>query len=230
MAADSQEGTGYGGDFKQSVGKLSIFSAGYMDRETGVAGDHLRFVYLVLGDSGYIDVVKTEIIERFQSMGRNPDLDIFGRHLKRVIRSFFSKHVIPFGESPNMDLRVQFIVAVQSGGERRLWLTNLTTVMQPQLYTVIGSGGKWALSVIPPRIFAADEKRAAVAAAYAVYVAKSHAEGCGGDTIHLVLVSTKELDQLQADGGAVVELEKCFKKYRVVERYCCMGLSSVYRD
>jgi hypothetical protein len=217
VGADSQEGSGYPGDFKTSVGKIGWHATGYQAKD----GLRVRSVCVAgAGDAGYLGVIKQEIIERFVEMGNRTTLSDFHAELKSIVQRFYREHIIPFGNTPGLDLRVQLIVGARSFNDHRMWITNLTTVTEKKsaagsdYYVAIGSGERWAKNAVAGSFHNADEQRSAMLAAYAVFVAKNNAEGCGGDTS---IVSIREDGPVAANPDSILELEKIFRLYQKTE-------------
>lgn len=214
IAADSQEGTGSPGDLKNSAAKISLRSSGFV-REGKLVEKTLAVTGA--GDSGYLDFLKQKLSDAF---GDDPDVSIasFEKYLKSELRTFYKEHVVPFPPAEwGYQLAVKLIVSAQIGNERRMWVTHMNSVRPVTDFAAAGSGESWAKyawKAFIPQL--ADEHTASIVAAYAVFVAKENAEGCGKDT-KLVSMPVNGFFKAATPEG-IRTLETHFRSYEGMER------------
>ncbi len=205
LAADSQEGDGI---TKMDVGKIALFcSPCKKTDDISIA----RSVALTgAGNSGYLNYMATEIVRRFRDSDFS--VDDFEKYLKTKIRKFHELHVpLTHGQT------IELVVTAQAFGERRMWVTHLSTTRRVESYAVIGIGNTWARKALDGFIPGlVDRNAAAVIAAYAAFTAKQHADGCGMDTS--VIAIRRDGMMVFADPVSLRKLEEYFREYDYRER------------
>lgn len=210
IAADSQEGTGFAGDMKLSAHKIMTG----LHVNTNVPSDRGSIAVSGAGFVGHLEFIKQEIIAAFN---QNKDLPItsFDSELKRIIKDFYTEHVIPFSQYPPAERpEIELIIGAQRRRERRLWVTDMTTVRTCQ-YAAVGSGRIYALDILRRLFEWIDNDLAQVVAAYAVFVAKEKAEGCGKET-EIVTIIDDFFDR-KPDDNQIKAWENWFKSYEQLE-------------
>ena len=216
LASDSQEGTGYAGDMKLSTSKITAHSHAYVDQLSGEP--MVRSCAITgAGDSGYLNAIKQKITDTFD---QDPQISIegFSIYLENQLIDFYEKHICPFPANQwGHQLDIQLIVAAQIQQDRRMWVTHMNSVRTEKSYVAVGSGESWARSALKGFLpFVTDEHATTIIAAYATFVAKEFAEGCGKQTQMILLPVSGGLKFPLDD--AIDALEAHFSRYNEAER------------
>jgi 20S proteasome alpha/beta subunit len=216
IGADSEEGTGYAGDFKHSRGKISGITT--INFVKGVPTEARTIAVTGSGDSAYLRVLKRQVVDLFHER-KYKSLDGFDAGLKSLVKTFFKEHVVPFSGFKSLadDLKVDLIVGIREKGEGRLWVTNLSTVYSVDVFeaATVGSGSSWARTILDNGFGVEDESVVSANIAHAIFIAKERAEGCGKETVICTLRANEYM--LHANKKAVLELEDIFREYRGVD-------------
>jgi hypothetical protein len=207
FGADSEES---GADIRLATSKITFsYSMGVnVDQQTRMD----RCVCITgAGDSGYLAVIKQEIIDISNS---SEDLNEFENRLRESVRLFYRHHVLPFSRVRNLDLNFSLIVGARFLQESGMWLTELSAVrpLRNMARVAVGSGAQWAKSVMPPYVPLYNE-HAAAAALYGLHVAKIRARDCGKESNLLYLSRQPGWAPLTADVNVIEEIERVFRRY-----------------
>jgi hypothetical protein len=218
FAADSKETWGYGPI--SDMEKIDIYS--HLSTQPDGRMDGRAAMVTGAGNSGYLRYLSQEIIEKFKSSELS--IDDFDSYLRRKIRGFNRVHVIPY---PDRQADIELIVAAQSAGESRMWVTHMGTVRNIERYATVGSGSLWAQDAL--RYFhplLVNQQSAVVIAAYAAFMAKNHDDACGLNT--RIISISRENGLLQfASSAAIATAEQSFQTYKQteqLERLAMMGM------
>jgi hypothetical protein len=168
------------------------------------------------GDSPYIDALTQDIVRHFQGFrGTQEQLE---RSLRRLVRAFYTTHVLPFVgqfEDENVpDFRL--LVAARHQGTSKLWKVNKTLVTESVPFDCVGIGKAAAetiLNKLYPLYPTLDS--VSVLVAYAIFRVKNNTDGCGLKT---------EIRFIHRDRPGIVppalidQWESLFRKYDRMER------------
>jgi 20S proteasome alpha/beta subunit len=210
LAADSQEGYGYDGGMRLQTYRIAFEGSWSTDdnddnRAIGVTG---------AGDSDYLSIIKHRIMEEFKQYD---DLQSFETHLHESVCSFYEKHVIPFNSQQWGNLAVDLIVAGVIQNTSAMWYTSRNVVTPCSGWVARGSGESWVKYLLKESSTDIKMKEATILAAYAVFVAKQRAEGCGMHTELIAIPRDNSLVYV-ADRKALDAMGKLFAKYEEHER------------
>lgn len=206
VAADSQETVqGY---WKGNQGKV-WWGGQYSDltktkgRSAGVcavAGAGMR--------AGYIDALMQKFLRVFQG---NPDViqpDEVERLFEKEATKFHREHVAPYSDYPE----VSMVIGYYRNHEMALFSVDRGTVTnrRSMTYAAVGIGSMEAQTMLGQTWkLRCDLKTAIVLAAYAVFLAKEHVDGCGNFTD---IVYLRNHAAAFVDRGIVQSLETVFRR------------------
>jgi 20S proteasome alpha/beta subunit len=214
IAADSQE-TDESAGTKEDVNKIAF---GFQLRAENDEGGAIA----VSGSGGaaYLDYIFEEIIMSFRTSAKE-NVAAFGERLKRLVKEYYREHVVPYAQDPRLRAPdVQLIVGAQRRGEKRLWITEGSTV-GPRMYGAVGSGQAHALRTLKRFFNWRDTEGGQLLAALAVFEAKRYDLYCGKNTSIVSLVDNFMQTPTTED---IYRWEKAFTEYSAIEaemrRYC----------
>jgi hypothetical protein len=197
-------------DLKLNTRKITLegtFSrSGVNNKVIGITG---------AGDSAYLWAIKRRVLDEFRKCR---DIQSFESTLGSEIASFYKRHIIPFNPQQWGDTRIELIVAAKIDGISRMWSTSRNTVTRCDSLALTGCGESWVRYFTwGSNIRGSTTKVATILAAYAVFVAKEMAEGCGKNTTILgIPLDSKPL--CVADDGAVRKMEELFSRHQEDQR------------
>ncbi|HYL39208.1 MAG TPA: hypothetical protein VEV17_25035, partial [Bryobacteraceae bacterium] len=144
IAADSQEGTGRSGDMKLSTTKISLASSVHWEGQSLVS----RMIAITgAGEAGYLDAIKQNLVDAFNG-SPNSSIAECQQILKQTIAAFYQDHIMPFKPSDWGNLEPDLIIGVCINNERRLWISDRTTLTRSDSVVAVGAGDSWARQAI----------------------------------------------------------------------------------
>jgi hypothetical protein len=159
------------------------------------------------GNGWYIDAI-TQELEKCHEMHDGVPMDQLEREIKKTLRGFYKKHVIPFSDVDELDF--QLIIGVQRSGITKLWVTFRNSMRDAYEHEVVGSGDVEA-KILLRRVNAIDTVQFGVlAACCAVYQAKQRIRGCGKSTT-VICLHDNQPHYIYQD--VILMAEQWFEKY-----------------
>jgi len=211
LAADRQVTNG---DQKCGAGKIAL----WLDPDPSSDGmNRGRLAITGAGDVHYLSAISVLLREPF-TRSSPLTMDELESEFEQILVDFHQKHVIPFGTFREEDRpSFELIIAAQRSEEKRMWVTQLSSIVPVWKPVAVGCGSVVADELFQNGYFpqSADIIAAQIMAAYVIFRAKQTVAGCGHDT-DFEIISTSEYGG-HLDHCGVRELEDIFRRYARLE-------------
>jgi hypothetical protein len=171
------------------------------------------------GYSAYLDCAIPEMIKEMLDRKTQP-IEAIKDAVGARLRRFYLDHVVPFSRYPSderPDFELIFGVVRDGGKERRLWITNKTTITSTAPHDAVGAGQTYAKILLQKlRDVNVDVSAAELMAIYVASQVKEMIRYCGKETV-IVSISDDNSPQY-LDQEKIKELEDIFHRQGALER------------